>query len=413
MRRELQDYNTDNQYNFAYGEDDGEHQLHMRIFDPALGWGANDVTGQDALVRKIEARLMFNYKPWTYHQTLGMANELMDCYVRVVVYLDKQPNEEVPGDLFSLNSYNILAFKNLEWSQRFEILVDDRVKLCKGQWFPVSSNDTDDSRTISSHSTGASRYNLFGVTEKLEDLGTGGKIRNFPTVRYTEGDGDDGKIRTQGTVEQEGTAEFHIEGNFGGDIDFKMKDLGGTGGVVEAPVVLGEGGVGHWGWGVPGTNFVTPILGLDDTVEGQFGTSGESTLQKLDFNVAVQTGPIMTTTDIGEEENWADKNFDRTWLNLPEYDFSEDPPEDNYGLHGDVQTKGETVQNICWSGSSEVREFYMDTNFIWTKERNVDEERVKANDIKMAIITAIPREKNIEAEVLSAYVTTRIRYTSV
>lgn len=406
-RRELQDYNTDTFHTFPYGPEGGEHQEFSRIFDPNLGYKTNEVVGQDAQIRKIELRAMFNYRPWSYRQLTPIYNELQDCYVRLVVYIDKQPDEEVPGELFSEDSYNIIAFKNLEWSQRFQILIDDRVKLCKGNWFPVSV--VEGLEAYSSKSSTKAYYNLHGRTDNLEDLSLLPAIRSFPTPRISKGTGDNGEIKGEGKVLQSAPTSFAAEGDITGHVEFTTKEVRGNG-LITAP-----SGVGTWEIGVtPLTCYKNPLFGNDDIHDGKFETTSGS-ISNLDFETIGQIEKITTVTDDPAVENWEEKNHDITFVNLPEYDISRAESETNYGLHGTIESKTDTQQYIRWTGSSEVKEYYVDTNFIWTKKRTgiPAEDKITRNDIRFAIITAIPREVDINEEVLSIYIATRIRYNKV
>ena len=161
MSKELLDWNDHQIIRFS----DGEGQHIERLFSPQQGFGSHEVQGQNAMIKKIEFRAQFIYRPrspvdlsWDTEQDVPNP---IKASVRTLIYVDKQPreDEEEEGILDDEYDYPIMAFRNLDNSSRYDLLVDDTIYLKKGRWQPYDARAEE--RTASFTKT-IGKYNFFG-----------------------------------------------------------------------------------------------------------------------------------------------------------------------------------------------------------------------------------------------------------
>lgn len=424
MGKELQDYTLD-EFQILRS---GEEQKYYRIFNPNQGYGPHEIQGQSAQIKKVEVRLMANYKPVLPIKRL--IDNVSKGWIRVIVFIDKQPTEDADYEtLLQDDSYSIVAFRNLDYTSKYSILSDDTFCLKKGNW-SISDRriNTSDGKSLESQTTGS--YNFHGkfsdmaltihnadrfTTNNGEDEEiTSIKTTVLPDKRLIEGsitqvetEGDLGKIllRTSPSDPAQFTGGYDIytpSSNQGHLIETTTKGITVP---IEADLTTG-----------------TPLLNktfIDEstsTVRFQH-LEGQEPRMFLNMQGGVSDLQFDTKTELptgfGFETEEA-KTYtvlpDDIHAELPIWDIFNPPtpPASEDGLHGEISVKTDTGVLGEWTGDSTIKSYYVDTNFIWTKD--LETGAVKANDIRIALLTHMPVEYNDNETVLEIYYTTRIRF---
>jgi len=391
----------------------GQHQEQWSLFEPNQGVDSSEIVGRSARVRKIEVRCMGTYLPQTFgYQVEPSGIAQGKAIIRIILYLDKQPGEVPDNDLLSSGRHDILAFRDLDQTGRYQILYDDFMVLKMGKNIFMGSM-YDGTPSITGSITGT--YNLGGI------LSEGAIWSKTPEHHIlTRG-------KWQGRTEQDGTGTVggtwattgDIDGFLAGEVSMpitlgSVRGNGEAGGALTAPAGVGTW-EGVWTTGLTGMSIITqdivdPFPGpdLDDiAVHGTItGTAVPDaadpvTIGGLNFDntfVLDDEDPIDST--VAEVQSDLGAILPRINLDAPFGD----------GLFGDVRLNGVELQiPTKWTGDTQFKNIYVDTDFQWQKD--FEQDRITQNDIRLLIITEAPRGWDDMEPVLSFWFNSRIRYS--
>lgn len=408
MPGELKDWNVDVATSKPATIGNEPSMRFYRIFDPKQGTNPNQVIGRECLIESISIRGIFQYRPRNFlPYDNDISENLTDCYVRYIVFLDKQPIPEPEADLaddiLEPNSYPITAFKNLDWSNRFDFLVDETFKLKPGKWFPMDKNIIGDENAVSG--TMATDYNFYGRGTNL--------MTTLSTILLDDSKNPPVPYEIDGTINQVDTGTLTGIVNFdpnettaGVTIPYDFK--AGLGDPVPIATFRGNGNyegtlevvamTGLWNMGVtPGTISTVPESTWFDGTMPVKGAAPleDGTVSDMNFTTKVKLPRIRWTNE--------------THFNLPRWVQPVPPNNQNPGFHGEMNTTASFEIAGRWTGSSELKSWWMKPKVVWQKDWFNN--KITANDIKVCIIVDTPRaELDLDANVFTAYLSSRIRY---
>jgi len=400
MPDELNEYNKD----AATWKPPGESQSFYRIFDPAQGYDPNQVLGRQTEIKKISIRGLFQYKPSLMAgATVPIQSNLTDCYVRYIVFVDKQPvllpEVDMTNQILQDESYAIMSFKNLDWSNRFDFLVDERFSLSPGTWFPTGVQ-TGDSRAIVGNID--TNYTLYGKLNNAITMDSKVLLDDSvdPPVPYSiKGtviqNEEDEPAHFDGFVNMAGTEiPYNFKAGLGDPVPIATwRGNGEFAGALEVVAMEGLWTVGA----TPGTIGTVPgSTWFDGTLEPTGLADIElGNITNLKFDTDFKLPEVEMQTKVS--------------ANLPQWTDSFPPDPNTPGLHGNMNSGVQLNLAGRWTGSSIMKEWYIEPkNLTWQKDWNTG--KITANDIKVAIIVDTPDMIGPIPAVFTAYFTSRIRY---
>lgn len=404
---ELKDWNLDEVTSKpATTEISGPSIKFYRIFNPTQGTDPNQVIGRDCVIESVSIRGIFQYRPEKFIGAHSpMENNLTDCYVRYIVFVDKQPvlegDADLADDLLQPQSYAMTAFKNLDWTNRFDVLVDDTFKMKPGKWFPKNVTNGD-SRAVAGSLT--TNYTLYGRVNNASN--TVSTILNNDSVDPPEPFKITGVINQVEEATVEGSINFDPELSGAVKIPYDFK--GGIGepvpcghieisGRAEGEVLVPPiPSVFQWQTGLTPGRFNT-LAGVS-WFHGDMFPEG---LAPLDFG-SVSNMNFTTNVELPNIK-WNSEMH----LDLPKWEEHIPPDPNTPGLHGEMLTGVQLNIDGRWTGSSELKSWWIKPKLVWQKDWHTG--KITANDLKVCIIVDTPIGIGGE-DVFTAYLSSRIRY---